>query len=688
LTDLCNIGCCQPPASAMPSPLDAERARASFNVRQLTHILDGGRQRTDARERLEAIVETDPVFSKSDLFSLSRPERYRRAMQKQRRVLELSQDLGVPQAALRAAVHDELGTDLQNLMFVPNIRATFSDEQQAEWLPRAQSWEVIGCYAQTELGHGSNVRGLETTATYVSETDEIDIHSPTTTSTKWWPGALGRTANHAIVYARLLVHGHDLGIHNFMVQIRDLDTHRPLTGIVVGDIGPKIGYNNQDNGYLRFDHVRIPRSHMAMRHAKLHRGGEYEAAPKRQAASYSSMTFVRVQIAIGSGHALSQACTIAVRYSAVRRQGMTSKNDGSEMCVLDYTMQQQRLLPLLATAYAFQFAGTAMQRLLRSGDTAALHVASSGLKALCSRITADGIETCRRACGGHGYLSVSGLPELLGTYLQNVTVEGENFMIAQQTTRGLLKILSNAGLNALAAHAEEAPLSAVAVSAASTLPPAENGDADYLLHVAAAAAAHCTADKVSDFLSPDLQCEAYRQRAAWLVLELDRKLADSTRSGVAHQDAWNALCPDVIRVSEAHCFYVLVRNFNTSIKQLSDPHPELAPVLQNCCHLFSLWWMQESMGEFLEGGYIDAMQAGLVRQAVRELLPILRADAIPLVDAWGHSDHALNSALGRWDGQVYDALLASAQPDSNPMNRDEVSPAFEESLKPMRLSRL
>ena len=98
--------------------------------------------------------------------------------------------------------------------------------------------------------------------------------------------------------------------------------------------------------------------------------------------------------------------------------------------------------------------------------------------------------------------------------------------------------------------------------------------------------------------------------------------------------------------------------------------------------------MQEALGDFLEGGYFDSMQAGLVRQAVRNLLPMIRVDAVALVDAWGHSDHALNSVLGRWDGDVYRALLASAQPESNPMNREDVTPAFEESLKPMRRSKL
>ena len=157
---------------------------------------------------------------------------------------------------------------------------------------------------QTELGHGSNIRP-ETTATFLPETDEIEIHSPSLTSTKWWPGNLGRCANHAIVYARLLVGGRDLGIHNFMVPLRDLNSHLPLSGISIGDIGPKIGYNNQDNGYCRFNRVRIPRTNMAMKYATLSRDGKYTAAKKRKQASYSTMTFVRASIGIESGKALS-----------------------------------------------------------------------------------------------------------------------------------------------------------------------------------------------------------------------------------------------------------------------------------------------------------------------------------------------------------------------------------------------
>ncbi|KAG6439560.1 hypothetical protein O3G_MSEX000877, partial [Manduca sexta] len=73
-------------------------------------------------------------------------------------------------------------------MFVPTILGQCTAEQQSEWLPRALSMQVIGTYAQTELGHGTFIRGLETTATYDAETEEFVLHSPTLSSFKWWAG--------------------------------------------------------------------------------------------------------------------------------------------------------------------------------------------------------------------------------------------------------------------------------------------------------------------------------------------------------------------------------------------------------------------------------------------------------------------------------------------------------------------
>jgi acyl-CoA oxidase len=120
--------------------------------------------------------------------------------------------------------------------------------------------KIIGCYAQTELGHGSNVQNLETTATLDMKTDEWVIHTPHIRATKFWPGSMGIMSNHAIVFARCVANNKDYGPKPFFVQIRSFDDHMPVKGVKVGDLGPKLGYNAVDNGWLSFDKVRIPRT--------------------------------------------------------------------------------------------------------------------------------------------------------------------------------------------------------------------------------------------------------------------------------------------------------------------------------------------------------------------------------------------------------------------------------------------
>ena len=142
---------------------------------------------------------------------------------------------------------------LHQSMFTQSIRMLGSEEQQKEYLPLCNNLEVIGCYAQTELGHGSNVAALETTATLDMETDEFVVHTPTIKATKFWPGALGVVSNHATVFARCIAGENDHGVQPFLVPIRSMDDHRPLPGVTVGDIGQKVGYNSVDNGYLSFN---------------------------------------------------------------------------------------------------------------------------------------------------------------------------------------------------------------------------------------------------------------------------------------------------------------------------------------------------------------------------------------------------------------------------------------------------
>jgi acyl-CoA oxidase len=187
------------------------------------------------------------------------------------------------------------GVDMTTLhygMFAYSLQTLGSEEQIAKWNEDVQTLRMTGCYAQTELGHGSNVASLETTATLDMKTDEFVIHSPTVTSTKYWPGGLGLTANHALVFARCIVEENDIGVQPFMVQIREFETHMPRKGIKVGDIGPKLGYNAKDNGWLMFDQVRVPRTNMLCKFAYIDKDGAMEIRGNPRAI-YQTMVEIR-----------------------------------------------------------------------------------------------------------------------------------------------------------------------------------------------------------------------------------------------------------------------------------------------------------------------------------------------------------------------------------------------------------
>ena len=207
-------------------------------------------------------------------------------------------------------------------MFCESLSSFSTDAQREKWLPLATNYNIHGCYAQTEIGHGSNVAGLETTATFDKETDEFIIDTPTITATKWWPGELGTMANFALVFAQLIIEDegekNSYGVVPFLVQIRDRDTHKHMPGIKTGDMGPKFGYHGKDNGWMTFKNVRIPRDQMLQRYISVDKEGSVQMNGDMRAL-YTTMMFIRYVLIYSTFTSYSQGLLIALRYSAVRR---------------------------------------------------------------------------------------------------------------------------------------------------------------------------------------------------------------------------------------------------------------------------------------------------------------------------------------------------------------------------------
>ncbi|XP_066899890.1 peroxisomal acyl-coenzyme A oxidase 2 isoform X2 [Kogia breviceps] len=537
--------------------IESERHMQSFNVEELTNILDGGAQNTALRRKVESIIHSDPELSLKDNYFMTQNERYEAAIKKKFHIQMLAQRLGWSEDSreLHYAIRSlsgDLGLALQ-FVFQKALRSLGSEEQIAKWDPLCNKLQILATYAQTELGHGTYLQGLETEATYDAATQEFVVHSPTLTATKWWPGDLGRSATHALVQAQLICSGAHQGMHAFIVPIRSLEDHSPLPGITVGDIGPKMDFDHSDNGFLQLDHVRVPRENMLSRFAQL-------------------------------------------------------------------------------------------------------HALSAGMKALVSDFCIQGAELCRRACGGHGYSKLSGLPSLVTRVTASCTYEGENTVLYLQTARFLVKSY----------------LKAQESTSQTSLPQS-------VAYLTAPDLAKCPAQNAADFLHPELYTTAWAHVAARLIKDSVHHLQTLMQSGADRYEAWNQTTVIHLQAAKAHLYYVTVKIFTEALEKLEN-QPAIQQVLKRLCDLYALHGIMTNTGDFLHDGFLSGAQIDMVRKAYLDLLLLIRKDAILLTDAFDFTDQCLNSALGCYDGNVYERLFQWAQ--KSPTNT-QGNPAYEKYIRPL-----
>ncbi|MGB7144238.1 acyl-CoA dehydrogenase family protein, partial [Mycobacterium sp.] len=201
--------------------------------------------------------------------------------------------------------------------------------------------ELLGCFAMTETGHGSDVQALETTATYDAETEEFVVHSETPTARKDYIGGAAETARIAAVFAQLITteDGEPVnhGVHCFLVPIRD-DEGNDLPGVTTSDCQYKGGLPGVDNGRIMLDHVRVPRVNLLNKYGDVAADGTYSSPIENPNRRFFTMigTLIRGRITVGgsAGSAARVALDIATRYALQRRQFSAPDDDG-EVLIMD-----------------------------------------------------------------------------------------------------------------------------------------------------------------------------------------------------------------------------------------------------------------------------------------------------------------------------------------------------------------
>ncbi|PKQ32186.1 MAG: acyl-CoA oxidase [Actinobacteria bacterium HGW-Actinobacteria-2] len=493
------------------------------------------------------------------------------------------------------------------------------------------SLKLLGCYGMTELGHGSDVFELETTITYIPETDEFEVHSQTEEATKAY---IGNAANHgtmAVVFGQMQVRGRSYGVHAVLVPIRD-DAGQPLPGVVIGDHGGKGGLLGIDNGTLRFERVRVPRRMLLDRFGGVNDKGVYSSplanANKRFFAILSTLVRGRVCVAAAGGIAARRGLSIATRYALQRRQ-FSAPGHPDGVLLADYAIHQRRLLPLIARAYALGFAQNevtaSLARLYHRTDADAeqrqLETRAAGLKAMTTQFANVALQECREACGGAGYLAENRLVQLRADADVFATFEGDNTVLLQQVAKALLGDYAHIWGELKTVDMVQAT---ARVFGDSVL---ERTSATVVVERLIAAARR----------QPEHTTLVDRGWQALLFTERERhsleSLARRARKAGKKFDALNQLGDHLLFVARAHLERITLEAFIAAIESCQDE--QARPVLEKLCSLYALSSIHSDRAWFLEHGKISTSRSKAIGAEVGALCGQLRPDALALVEGFG-----------------------------------------------------
>ena len=513
-------------------------------------------------------------------------------------------------------------------LFAGSIRALGSEAQRRTYLEDAGSLALLGCFAMTERAHGSNVRDLQTTATHDAATQEFVIN--THHDHKEWIGSAAKHARLATVFAQLVVGGQRHGVHAFLVPLRDEAGHA-LPGVRLSDSGHKMGLNGVDNGRIWFDDVRIPRENLLSRFAQVSEDGTYvspiPSSSRRFFAMLGTLVGGRIAVASGALSAAKSALTIAVRYGATRRQ--FGPKDRPEVPVLDFLSHQRRLLPLVATSYALNFAlhDLAEQHgeTPEGDDDQEIEARAAALKAMSTAYATRSIQEAREACGGEGYRAENRLALLKADSDIFTTFEGDNTVLLLQAAKSLLsgyqQEFSNLDFFGLVGKLAERVETKVG-----EINPIKRHQND-----------------TRHLRDPGVHVELFRDRERDLLVSAARRLTGRLEGGMDSFEAFIEVQDHLLTLANAYAQRLVLESFQAAVEAVDEG--DVKELLGNVCGLYALWHIEQDRGWFLEQHYIDATKSKAIRTEVNALLGQLRSDAVSLVNGFGIPDQLLAAPI-------------------------------------------
>lgn len=555
-----------------------------------------------------------------------------------------------PQLSTRVGVH--LG------LFGNCIKGNGTDAQIKYWLQErgaAMLKGIYGCFAMTELGHGSNVAKMQTRATYDLSSDTFVINTPDLTATKWWIGGAAHSATHSVVYARLIVEGKDYGVKTFVVPLRDPKNFQLLQGITIGDIGTKMGRDGIDNGWIQFRNVVIPREYMLNRFAKVLPSEDRSSVKVTiepqldQISGYSALLSGRVNMVMDSFRFGSKFVTIATRY-AVGRQQFAEKNAKEEQQLMNYPLHQYRVLTQLAVVYMispaafklmdsyystldelYEVSSTQNKSALKvvSAKLKNLFISSASLKATNTWLVANLIDELRQSCGGHGYSQYNAFGKGYNDWVVQCTWEGDNNILSLTAAKSILKKFAD---------------SAMKGKFDSKL---DSDSFDYLNP-------KFIKEVYTNQIEAELE-ENYDYLQVWSI-SLVKLLAHVGKLVGKTKDV-NSVSNLLVMISKFHAIHTMLKDYYNKLTTEKESHVKdksTNEALWNIFKLFSVYFIDKYSGEFQQFKIFTPDQIStLVQPKLSELLPIIRKDCIKLTDAFELPDAMINSPIGYYDGDIY-----------------------------------